>query len=520
MIPRLNPLRTQAPDLRAAIRLGVEHICHGAVDRRRGCLPLVRFGLTEAPAWARHEYWGAPHMVGRFLDALAVSTAVLGTEPDMEVVEALRVLLHDCLDNPTGFAFDALPDPEGRRQATMHHCREVLLALTGLLRWRGCERSGELAHRLVRRVEEVTRATGTFPAAARLEHDWDWKSSDPVSANQHSGRLIGALVKYHRVTRDPVALDLAVRFARHILATAFTPDGELKAAAGTHLHSTEGTVTAIIDLGHLLGNAAYVEAGRQLTNVGLKPWRTSFGWAKEDRNDGPGRGEANNTGDFIEAALLLGRFGIRTAFGDAERYLRNELLACQIVNTDWIPESDGTPDTPDVIYNGVRARARGAFAFTTPTEYHSYNTDLVGGAVQSLCEAYEAIVTREQGGLHVNLLFPYDGPDLSVASALPEVGRLEITMHSREPLFVRRPDWADPAAVTVCRNGRTAAPLQLPGEWFFGRLEPGDVVDISIPQTRHQETETAAGYSEPYRVHWCGDTVMAIEPAAETVGLY
>ena len=49
MIPRLNDLRLSSIDLRQAIGLGVEHIYQGAIDRKRGCLPLVRFGLTESP---------------------------------------------------------------------------------------------------------------------------------------------------------------------------------------------------------------------------------------------------------------------------------------------------------------------------------------------------------------------------------------------------------------------------------------------------------------------------------------
>jgi len=112
MSQRLNDLRLKAIDLRQFIRLGVEHIYHGAINRRRGCLPLVRFGLTESPPWARHEYWGSPHMVGRFLDALAVSAPIIDV-PDEEAVDGLSKLLFACLDNPTGFAFDTLPNPEG-----------------------------------------------------------------------------------------------------------------------------------------------------------------------------------------------------------------------------------------------------------------------------------------------------------------------------------------------------------------------------------------------------------------------
>ena len=518
---RLNDLRRKAIDLRQAIRLGVEHICNGAVNRRRGCLPLVRFNLTESPAWARHEYWGSPHMVGRFLDALAVSAPVIDRPADEEVVEGLRRLLHDCLDHPTGLAFDTLANPQkGQREAAMHHCREVLLALTGLLQWRGCDRSQALARRFVRTIEAATRDTGTFPAPGLSESGWVAHPAEENYPNTHSGRLVGALVKYYRVSQDPVALDLAVRFADHNIARTFTPEGELTEAAGTHLHSTEGTVTAIIDLGLLTNKADYIETGKRLYDVGLRPWRTSFGWAKEGRNESRDRGEANNTGDFIEAALLLGQAGYREYFGDAERFIRNGLLASQIVNTDWIPEYDGTPDTEDYIYSDVRRRAKGAFAFTTPNDYHSYNTDLVGGAVQSLCEAWQAIVTEDQAGLHVNLLLGRESEALTLRSHLPEEGRLEITLRQAHPLFVRLPSWLARETLQVHVNDESRSPSFHRHEVFLPDLVPGDRVELTFQQTARQTTEMAKGFAEAYRIDWLGDTIVDMAPQGKIVRLY
>jgi hypothetical protein len=294
----------------------------------------------------------------------------------------------------------------------------------------------------------------------------------------------------------------------------------LTAAAGTHLHSTEGTVTALIDLGRLTHEAAYIEIGRHAYDMGLRPWRTAFGWAKEGRDGNPGRGEANNTGDFLEAALLLGQAGYREYFGDAERFLRNGLLASQIVNTDWIPAYDGTPDTEDYFYSDVRQRARGAFAFTTPNDYHSYNTDLVGGAVQSLCEAWEAILTEDQAGWHVNLLFSKETEVLSLRSRLPEEGPLEITMHQAHPLFVRLPSWLEREALQVRVNGESR-PLHFHRqEVFLPDLKPGDRVALTFPPARQQTTETATGYAEPYRVEWLGDTIVDISPQGQIARLY
>ena len=373
---RLNPWRLRDADLRSYMLLGVRHIYRSAINRDRGCLPYVRFNLTEEPTWARHEYWGSPHMVGRFLDALAVCSPILELPPDREAVEGLQRLLHQSVDHPSGLAFDTLPGPDGKRTAALHHSREVLLGLLGLRQWQGSEPSIHLARRFVRRLEEVTRDTGSFPSDKYSEEGWI--SSPTRKLNQTSGRLIGALVKYFRATGDSVAVELARRFAAVNIENCFTSEGELTPDAGEHLHSSEGTMASLIDLGLLTGEQQYLKMGRLLYDVGLRRWRTSWGWAKESRNDQPGRGEANNTGDFVEAALLLGRSGHPRYFQDAERMIRNGLLASQVVATDWIPQSS-LADTRDYAYARIRDRARGAFAFTLPNAYHSYNTDLMGG---------------------------------------------------------------------------------------------------------------------------------------------
>lgn len=517
--PTLNNLRLQAVDLRTFIRLGVNHLYNGAIDRRRQCLPFVRFNLTNAPAWARHEYWGSPHMVGRFLDALAISSRVIDLSPDEDADNALRKLLQDCLNNPAGLAFDTLPGPDGKRSAAMHHCREVLLGLVGLQIWKGCERSASLARELVRTIERVTRQTGTFPAGMLYQDGW--ARFKPDELNSTSGRLIGALVKYYRVTKDDLAIDLAKRFAEINIQKTFTPEGELTDLAGTHLHSTEGTMTALIDLGVLTGDKRYFEIGRRLYDVGLRRWRTSYGWARESRGDlTPDRGEANNTGDFIEAALILGINGHPQYFREAESMIRNGLLASQILNTDWIIQSS-KKDTDDYAYSDIRRRARGGFAFTTPNSYHSYNTDLMGGALQSLCEAYHAIVSRDAAGCHLNMLFSGNSPWLTVRSTLPEAGRLELQTLQPGDLFVRMPEWVKQDQVRVSVNDRTQPSQWKESELVIQNCPSNSHVQIGFDQTTRHTRELAPGYKSPFEIDWIGDTIVAMEPRSpDRIALY
>lgn len=516
--PRLNPWRLEPVDLRRFMRLGVNHILEGAINRRRGCLPFVRFNLTDPPTWGRHEYWGSPHMVGRFLDALALCADIVDVPDDEEAISGLRKLLHDCLDNPSGLAFDTLPSPEGKKTATMHHCREVLLGLVGLFRWRGCEKSAQLARDLVRTVERVTRESGTFPAPTLTEEGWG--QPDPQALNQTSGRLIGALMVYYRATRDDLAVDLAKRFADINIEKTFTPDGTVTELAGTHLHSTEGTMASLIDLGVVSGEQRYFDLGRRLYDVGLRRWRTSFGWAKESRRVSPGgRGEANNIGDFIAAALTLALNGHREYFGEVERFIRNGLLASQVINTDWIVQS-GEPDTDDYAYSDIRQRARGAFAFTTPNGYHSYNTDLMGGSLRALCEAYHASVMNDDSGCRVNMLFTTDTPWLTIRSSLPQRARLGLQTRGDCKLLLRLPSGVNRQSVSARVNGKPTAARWRNADLFLDALPPdAEVVVTFEPPPRRRTQEQPHGWGA-YDVTWVGDTVTAISPSEGPIALY
>jgi hypothetical protein len=277
-------------------------------------------------------------------------------------------------------------------------------------------------------------------------------------------------------------------------------------------------MTSLIDLGIVTGEQRYVQLGRQLYDVGLHNYRTSYGWAAEDlpRCD---RGEANNTGDFIEAAILLGVNVDGSYFHDAERFMRNGLLASQIVNIDWIPQSD-EKDTHDYVYSDIRRRVCGAFVFTTPNGYHSYNTDLMGGAIQSLSEAYRAIVSQDPSGCHVNMLFNAETPWLTVRSNLPEVGSIEVETHRDSAVFVRLPEWVNRRKVAVSVAGQKHPCRWQDKELFAGNIPAKTKIEICFEQRRLHTIEQAYSFGA-FDIDWLGDTIVAMAPSpTDSVALY
>ena len=200
--------------------------------------------------------------------------------------------------------------------------------------------------------------------------------------------------------------------------------------------------------------------------------------------------------------------------------IRNGLLASQVVTTDWIPQSS-LADTRDYAYVRIRDRARGAFAFTLPNAYHSYNTDLMGGALQSLAEAYQASVVKEESGVWVNLLFSTDTPWLRVRSEVPRTGRLRLEVLREERVRVRLPDWIPSETVRVDGAGNPGKIRPRGTTLDLGILVKGAKVAVTFDQPGRRTREQAPGFSDPFEVEWRGDTIVAMEPSpSRPVALY
>ncbi|MSP13428.1 MAG: hypothetical protein EXR62_10800 [Chloroflexi bacterium] len=505
----------QAVDLKDHLHLGVDHIYAG-LDRKRGCRPYFRFQLVQNPVWAQHESGDTPHVVGRFLDALSRCARIIDMPQDEEADKDLASLLYASLVGNNGFAWDDMAmtpgkAPYDRPLAVMHHQREVLLGLIALASWKNEERALHLAQQLVQVMEQATRETRGYPGSALSEQGWVAPRQDgSYSPANDSGRTLGALVRYYRMTADSMALEVARRFADYNREVCFTQEGQLTPLAGTHLHSIEGTITGLIDFGLLINDRSYLDFAKRIYDVGLVAWRTSYGWAKESRKNEWGRGEANNTTDFIEAALLLGQAGYPQYYEDAERFLRNGLLPCQLIDVNWIQDNEGLEDTWERAYRDLRRRARGGFCFATPNDFHSYNTDLTGGALQGICESWAAIFSEDQTGVRVNLLLNKESESLSLRSYLPNEGRLEIHMHKNRHLWVRLPSWLKTEKIRL-RVDRETAPLQLQAPYLFlPALKAGTAIEITFPLARQSMTEQVIDRS--FQVEWLGDTVVSISP--------
>lgn len=503
-------------DLQEHVLLGIEHICN-SVDRERDCRPYFRFNLVNAPVWSQHEAGDTPHTVGRFLHALNVCAGISGLPDDTELLNGLRKQLFESCQPDTGFAWDDMgyePEPP---QAYMHHQREALLGLIAVSEILQDPQAEHHAKALVTAMEEATRETGTYPAACLSPKGWQTERSAVTT----SGRAISALLAYSRTFEDPLGVNLALRFGHHVQETCFGESGALITASGTHIHSITGTVASLVELGLVTDQQEFIECARHIYDVGLSPYCTQTGWVKESANTERGRGEANCTSDLIEAACLLGMAGYTSYFEDAERMLRNHLLASQMDDLSWVTENQGIANTETRAYEGLQGRAYGAFCFGDPNGFHSYNSDLTGAALQGIAAAWEHIITdAEDGGIHINLLLSREHDAVDITSLLPESSTVVVESKRPIDLSIRIPPWCEREVVEASING-TTVPITIAYDYLnIGELPERARVEVTFVQPQFLTQERAIGHDTPYRIRWLGNTVIAMSGAGSHTALY
>ena len=272
-------------------------------------------------------------------------------------------------------------------------------------------------------------------------------------------------------------------------------------------------MSSLAQLAELTGDARMMACVKAFYDNGLKRIRDELGWVIEssDQDAPPDRGECNNTGDIVETALILGRSGWPEYYHDAERILRGHLLPAQLRDNTFITDPPN-PAGEDGLRN-VADRHLGAFGFPAPyghrpvgAETVSFNMDIVGGAVGSLCEAYRAVVDWSAAGHRVNLLFDHETDSLKVEALYGRDG-LRVTPKRAGPLWIRIPPWVDLNRLSF--DGIGAPPRLLGSHVFIAEPQVGHPVSICYPLP---QTEIVLGHrTRDIRVRMRGDQVVAMD---------
>jgi len=228
------------------------------------------------------------------------------------------------------------------------------------------------------------------------------------------------------------------------------------------------------------------------------------------------RGEINQTGDVLRAALYLGEAGHPEFYEMAERYLRGMLLPTQFMEEDLREFLIENPAPKGDWERNIPERVIGGYAMQRPNDrmdsgiWPLTTQDIISGGVHALCACLQHQVTADEKAVHVNLLFDVETPDISVDSGLPLRGSIRFSMKSDKALFIRIPVWTDPKALKITVNGNTRDVVETNGYTEISNLHAKDQGEIIFPIPFKKEKETVDGTE--YTTTWAGGQIIEIEP--------
>ena len=518
--------------LKEAMELAGTHLL-GLLAPGYGYLPYWMLSIEPDHRAEWQMMWPA-HNVGRWWDAMLRLEAATGFPIPPQAEQAMIKNLKACLDNPLGVVGNLLPrdslggeiDPAGWFDE--HSQREILLALSALVRWRGASWAAEQGRQLVRALDGYIREDGAWDIPAMNARMRQAGIHVPqTSLDDHAkraafrqvethGRLLEALLEFHTAAGDPAALLLAGRLARLHLAVSTRPDGSLPPGPHTHTHSYLGTLRGLLLYGQLTGQHEYIDrVALTYQNTVLRTIKRS-GFISHDMSTETD-GETGSVGDVVQLGLRLARSGYPAYLDDAERIVRARLLPSQITTPSGIqPTVDDGKDE----HTGLDRRLVGGFGgmHRHPHGGKTPTTDITAADLHALCDVYTHIVEESPLGLRVNFHFDYEDDRISIQSTRTRFARLSIRLKAHQPLLVRIPNWAPVASVRLEVDGRPR-PVDRVGRFLY-IPKPAAPAEIRVEYGLPRETvdETIAGVT--YRLAWQGDEVTGVAPNAAWLPFY
>ncbi len=442
---RLSDVDTH--DIADAIRLGCRTMC-SVFNSDDDNTPFFGSQVLPEPRRSFSSAHSEAHVPGRHLNALLRAEDAMGVDVCEECIAAHERAAFLSYSGPIPLPLNRDRPGGGLRHFLPHNIREGFHALAALAQYRSSVRAGLLIERSVAAIEELW-CPETGWGRDHIEGTLGLEMLD-TGFITGIARAIGPLVKAWRATGSRSALELAVRLKDTAVERYFTAEGSyVRETFGTHPHSVTCVLSSLAQLAEGTSDAALMDRVRAFYENGLRDLRDEIGWSPESTADGanPDRGEANNTGDIVETALILGRWGYPRYLEDAERILRCHLLPSQLRDISFIPHS---PE--DAEEDGLRAvaqRHRGAFGFPAPyghlplgMESIGFNMDIVGGVIGSLLEAYRSVVHVDETGVRVDLLFDHGCSAVAIESPYTHEC-MRVCARRPGPIRVRLPFWVD-----------------------------------------------------------------------------
>ena len=470
------------------------------------------------------------HNIGRWLDASLRLEEAIGWKIPPERLTVMEENLRKFCENPDSLPFgphDGWKDIKPTFE--LHSLREYILAVNSLVRYRKSPWAAELGHRMLETIQRASKPDGTW-ILTEFDTYVNYISKDPkppagvdqlgYSPHGTSARLIEALVWFYQTTGDPLALELADRFARYHLKNSTHPDGTLNVASlegssVAHTHSYLGGLRGLFLFGELTGQHEYIDAVLATYRVTVKRIVRESGYACHDLEQVPGKvtnvPECSSPGDAAQLAMWLAiRRGYTEFLDDAERWVRARIVPGQI-REEQAKDANGTVD---------KRMLGGWGAYREPQGGGMSYTDVTAAVLHTLCDIYRHIAVRSDTGLTVNFHFNYEDNNIRIVSQRTDEAKVTVTPKERNNVLIRIPRWTPRESVQITVCGKPV-PLTMIGDFVYVPRtslseQPEIVVCYGLPV--HTTVDTINGAE--YRYQWRGDDIIGVSPNSNVRPFY
>lgn len=472
------------------------------------------------------------HNIGRWWDALLRLEAVTGFVIPATAESSMLRHLKALFDNPLSVCGFLISDPDSNWTKTKgwvddHSHREALLGLTCLVRYRGDQWAMEQGQAVIKALDRYILNDGT----------WDYKTMADLAnqggveivpeeiglvagreftGTESHGRLIEALLEFFEVSGSERAFRLAARLSEFHYENITREDGSVPATGYLHTHSLFGTYRGLLRYGQLTRQHQYVDRVATTYRNTVQAHVKQSGFISHDWSLDT-KGETTSPGDAAQLALWLAKIGYSEFLDDAERIVRNRILASQITSHLGLEpmERDGADE-----HENLDERVLGAFGgmHRHPHGESLPTTDITAADLHTLCDIYGNIVEYTDSGIRINFHFDYEDESLSTTCVRREKGYFDVLLKVSSSLFVRVPGWVPEDSIGVSINKQSVRSVLVDHFLFIPELAPGDLIQLQydLPVKRVREHTDQVDYE----ITWCGDDVVGITPNTDFLPFY
>jgi hypothetical protein len=536
--------RLYLPSLHDRAKLAINCLTEHC-DVARGRMPYFYTRMADRPPTMMLAVWSYGDGLGRSVDALVLLRHLTGDTLDHPADKTMRASLVGLLGVDGLSWVPAEPwtmnEPHTRTEWLQ---QGTLLALTSLFQVTGDAEYRRLTEQNIRGLLRLARRRPEghldFPGSSYTRSDgWAPHGTDPF--HRYSTFSVGTtmpLLRFHRLTGFAPALELASGLMDWALRDH--DDGKKLFDLG-HFHMQSRLMLSVLLRGLVKSDRADLELGEQLYRKACKVGTLS-GWFPEQINNPEHNrsnlGEACCLCDMLEAAILLAQHRDPRYWHDAERYVRNHLLAFQLTEADWFAQMTHRPPDQYLLNfrpntdpaTGVVSNERAAktllggfagwgavTAMSDDSPFANINQHCCNAAgARAVYDAWRYAVTDEAGTLSVNL---HVHRRHAAAEILAEeeiagdgsgTGRLRIRMFAGRKLRVRVPEFVEPREMRVRVNAGAREATAERGFLNAGDVPAGASVEIEYPLKRRVTTERVA--PGEFTFTWRGATIVAASP--------